>query len=69
MAPSPGLHAIFKTAHDFGAAVLVWGLALHVAGVMKHMFIDRDGLFDRIMVPPPKGDAPAAPAASPEKAS
>jgi cytochrome b561 len=32
--------------------MLAAGTALHVAGVLKHMFVDRDRTLDRIMAPP-----------------
>jgi cytochrome b561 len=48
----PGLYALARETHIVGAVVLAVGTAAHVAGVLKHMFFDRDNLFDRIMVPP-----------------
>ena len=48
----PDLYAIAREAHIIGAVVLAVGTAAHIAGVLKHMFFDRDNLFDRIMVPP-----------------
>lgn len=48
----PDLYAVSRMAHIVGAVVLAVGTALHVAGVLKHMFIDRDHTFDRIMIPP-----------------
>ena len=47
-----GAYALARTLHIAGAIVLAIGTALHVAGVLKHMFVDRDGTLDRIMVPP-----------------
>ena len=44
--------AISAAAHGVGAFTLVWGVVLHVAGVGWHLVVKRDGLFDRIMVPP-----------------
>ncbi len=41
--------------HGTGAATLALAIVLHVAGAMKHMFVDKDGLFDRIMVAAGKG--------------
>lgn len=58
--PSPQVFEIAKASHDLGATILVWGVLLHVAGVLKHMFVDRDHLLDRIMVPPRRpGDSSA----------
>ena len=47
-----GLYAVARALHVAGATLLAIGTALHVAGVLKHMFVDRDGTLDRIMVPP-----------------
>ena len=46
------VYAIARSVHVAGATLLAVGTALHVAGVLKHMFVDRDGTLDRIMVPP-----------------
>jgi cytochrome b561 len=46
------LYTFAREAHIAGAIVLAVGTTAHVAGVLKHMFIDQDGTFDRIMVPP-----------------
>jgi cytochrome b561 len=48
----PSVHAIARTIHVAGATTLAIGTAAHVAGVLKHMFVDRDHTLDRIMVPP-----------------
>ncbi len=48
----PDLYALSRPLHVVGAVTLATGTLLHVAGVLKHMFIDRDHTFDRIMVPP-----------------
>lgn len=48
------LYAIAREAHIVGAVVLAVGTTAHIGGVLKHMFFDRDNLFDRIMVPPRK---------------
>ena len=50
----PGLYLVARMAHIVGAVTLGIGTVLHVAGVLKHMFIDRDHTFDRIMMPPPR---------------
>ena len=36
--------------HSAAAAVIGGLMTVHVAGVVKHMVIDRDGTFDRIMI-------------------
>lgn len=47
-----GMHDLARTLHIGGAIALGVGTLVHVAGVLKHMFIDRDRTLDRIMVPP-----------------
>jgi cytochrome b561 len=47
--PDPTLKVIFRTAHvflNYGLAALVFA---HVAGAVKHQFIDRDGLLSRMI--------------------
>lgn len=56
--PQPDLYALSRTLHIAGGATLAIGTLLHVTGVLKHMFIDRDGTLDRIMVPPPRLASP-----------
>lgn len=48
----PDVYAIAREAHIVGAVLLAAGTTAHIGGVLKHMFFDRDNLFDRIMVPP-----------------
>jgi cytochrome b561 len=48
----PDLYAGARMLHIAGAVALAVGTLLHVAGVLKHMFVDRDHTLDRIMVPP-----------------
>jgi cytochrome b561 len=48
----PDLYAAARMLHIAGAVALAVGTLLHVAGVLKHMFVDRDHTLDRIMVPP-----------------
>jgi cytochrome b561 len=38
----------FKEAHELAAFGLIGLVALHVAAALKHQFIDRDGLLDRM---------------------
>jgi cytochrome b561 len=54
----PALYAVAREAHTVGAVVLAVGTSAHIAGVLKHMFFDRDNLFDRIMVPPKRRTLP-----------
>jgi cytochrome b561 len=51
-APQPLVYDLARSMHIAGAVALAIGTSLHVAGVLKHMFIDRDHTLDRIMVPP-----------------
>lgn len=48
----PELYAAARMLHIAGAVTLAVGTLLHVAGVLKHMFVDRDRTLDRIMAPP-----------------
>jgi cytochrome b561 len=50
----PDLYTLARMLHIAGAVTLAIGTLLHVAGVLKHMFIDKDHTLDRIMVPPSK---------------
>jgi cytochrome b561 len=54
----PLLHTYAQNVHVFGATTLAIGTSLHVAGVLKHMFIDRDKTLDRIMAPPARKARP-----------
>lgn len=44
-----GLHEVLEEVHEFASHALVPLLALHVLGALKHLFIDRDGVFQRIL--------------------
>jgi cytochrome b561 len=37
--------------HTVGRWSLVMLISLHILGALKHLFLDRDGLFERIFVP------------------
>ena len=52
------LYALFRMLHIAGAVALAIGTLLHVAGVLKHMFVDKDHTLDRIMVPPARRAPP-----------
>ena len=43
-----GLKELFFTAHSFLAWVLVALIAMHVLGTLKHLIIDKDGVFARM---------------------
>lgn len=55
--PSPfavrmdGIHEIAEIMHTVGRWSLVVLISLHILGALKHLFVDRDGLFERIFVP------------------
>jgi cytochrome b561 len=55
-APSAGLFELMLAGHIAAASVLGWGTLLHVLAVIKHMAIDRDGSFDRMMTPGERSD-------------
>jgi cytochrome b561 len=56
--PSPfsernqGVHEIAETLHAIGRWALIVFIGLHVAGALKHVFIDRDGVLRRMLAPP-----------------
>jgi cytochrome b561 len=55
--PSPfavrdrSVHEIAENLHLLGRWSLVVLISLHILGAMKHLLLDRDGLFERIFVP------------------
>jgi cytochrome b561 len=55
--PSPfavrvdSIHEIADVMHTVGRWSLLVLISLHILGAMKHLFLDRDGLFERIFVP------------------
>lgn len=49
IAPDAGLKEVFEEAHEFLVNVLFALVALHVVAVLKHGFIDRDGLLGRML--------------------
>lgn len=48
---APELFTILRWGHIAAATVLGWGTLLHVAAVIKHVAVDRDGSLDRILLP------------------
>ncbi|MGE5452006.1 MAG: cytochrome b [Acidobacteriota bacterium] len=48
MAPNKALADTIKEVHAVAAFGLIGLVALHVAAVIKHQFIDKDGLLDRM---------------------
>ena len=50
MPESEFLHEALESAHSAGAWVIIVLLALHAGAALKHHFLDRDGVLNR-MVP------------------
>jgi len=48
VAPNPDLAEVLKEAHGLAAFALIGLVVLHVGAVIKHQFIDKDGLLDRM---------------------
>lgn len=48
----PEIYMAARWLHIAGAVTLAVGTLLHAAGVLKHVFVDRDRTLDRIMAPP-----------------
>lgn len=46
--PNPELAEVLKEAHGIAAFALIGLVVLHVAAVIKHHFIEKDGLLDRM---------------------
>jgi len=55
---APALKDLFSALHFATACVLMVVLALHVAAALKHLLIDRDGVFQRMW---PRGGDRASP--------
>lgn len=49
MAPNPELKPLFKLFHYWLNMILLAAFCLHVLAALKHQFIDRDGVFKRIL--------------------
>lgn len=69
--PSPfsvrndGVHEIAENLHLIGRWSLVVLISLHILGALKHLFLDRDGLFERIFVPGARVKIKAPPVETP----
>ncbi len=48
---SETVHEIAETFHVAGATVILVAFGLHVLGVLKHLLINRDGTFRKMLVP------------------
>jgi cytochrome b561 len=46
----PAMHDALRQVHGYTAAFILIGIALHVLAVFKHMIVNRDGTFDKIMI-------------------
>jgi cytochrome b561 len=49
--PAPELFVMLHAGHVFAASALGWSVLFHFLAVIKHIAIDRDGSFDRMMIP------------------
>lgn len=47
--PNPELKPILKELHEVLTTILLIIVSLHVAAALKHYFIDKDGVFQRIL--------------------
>ncbi len=47
----PDLWSFMHVVHENCALFIAYGVLLHVAGVFKHIIFNRDGTFDKMMVP------------------
>ena len=53
--PSPipanaALHELLRGVHRFTSTLILLGIGLHVLAVFKHLILNRDGTFDKIMI-------------------
>jgi cytochrome b561 len=48
-----GVHEVAEIAHAVGRWTIIAALSLHVLGAFKHLLIDRDGVFLRMLWPRP----------------
>jgi cytochrome b561 len=50
LAPSSGLHDLLRRVHGMTASIIILGVMLHILAALKHIVINRDGTFDKIMI-------------------
>ncbi|MBL8549974.1 MAG: cytochrome b/b6 domain-containing protein [Hyphomonadaceae bacterium] len=50
-AENEGVHEAAELAHLIGRIILFWLIPLHVLGALKHVVLDRDGAFRRMLYP------------------
>ena len=46
----PGVHDVLRKVHGLTASFILVGFILHVLAVLKHVIVNRDGTFDKIMI-------------------
>jgi cytochrome b561 len=46
----PGLHDLLRRVHGMTASIIILGVLLHIMAALKHIVINRDGTFDKIMI-------------------
>jgi cytochrome b561 len=49
-APWPGLHDLLRRVHGVTATIIILSVLLHILAALKHIVINRDGTFDKIMI-------------------
>ena len=49
-APWSGLHDLLRRVHGVTASIIILGAMLHILAALKHIVINRDGTFDKIMI-------------------
>jgi cytochrome b561 len=61
-APWPDLHDLLRRVHGVTASIIILGVLLHILAALKHIVINRDGTFDKIMIADgaERGDVPSA---------
>ena len=57
----PWLFAPMHLLHHWATNGLMIAVLIHFMAVMKHVSVDRDGSFDRMMLPPDETPVPAIP--------
>ena len=46
----PDVQDFLRRVHGFTASFILFGIIFHVLAVLKHVIVNRDGTFDKIMV-------------------
>jgi cytochrome b561 len=47
---NPALHEVLRGVHRFTSSLILLGVMLHILAVFKHLILNRDGTFDKIMI-------------------